>query len=279
MQSTQIPAQSGRPRALNPPLEVASRRASTLRGFLCLAATWGLLSVSTTVLSSRIGSDWALVASLALALPPLALVAYRHDRPRWAWPDLEPCGFALVLGVFLLPLIYFHVGGMSELFDPLYRSEHPRQPQPLTTWLSLALLGPVLQEFLHRKLLLEALARQLGAVMALLLTIALYVSVPIEPWSLLGTATDAVLFGILMLTGKSLPLCIGLHVGFNLAAVWTGIRLWKAPLPLVELPASLTPLVAALIAAAYWFALRSTPNESPAACDPSPHPPIPDSTC
>ncbi len=145
---------------------------------------------------------------------------------------------------------------MSELFDPLYRAEHPRQPQALTTWLALALFGPVLQEFLHRKLLLEALAGPLGSVTAMLLATALSVALPVAPWSPWGIATDSVLLGALMLTGKSLPLCIGMHVGFNAAAVWTGIRLWDAPMPLIDIPPTLLEPLAVLLALAYWHALR-----------------------
>jgi hypothetical protein len=73
-----------------------------------------------------------------------------------------------------------------------------------------------------------------------------------------GTAAAAVLFGLLMLTGKSLPLCIGMHVGFNLAALWTGIRVWQTPLPLVALPPPLLALagLGAVIAYGYAFGMR-----------------------
>ena len=52
--------------------------------------------------------------------------------------------------------------------------------------------------------------------MAMLLATALYVALPVAPWSPWGVATDAVLLGTLMLNGKSLPLCIGMHVGFKI---------------------------------------------------------------
>jgi hypothetical protein len=38
--------------------------------------------------------------------------------------------------------------------------------------------------------------------------------------------------------------------------VWTGIRLWDAPLPLIEIPPTLLAPLAVLLALAYWHALR-----------------------
>ena len=103
----------------------------------------------------------------------------------------------------------------------------------------------------------HVLAGLVGFFGVMLLATALYVALPVAPWSPWGVATDAVLLGTLMLNGKSLPLCIGMHVGFNAAAVWTGIRLWDAPLPLVEIPPALLAPVGVLVALAYWHALRA----------------------
>ncbi len=95
----------------------------------------------------------------------------------------------------------------------------PRVIDDPLLWCSVVVLAPVFEELLYRERLLGALRPVLGSAAALVVTSALFAVSHVEPWVVLGTFAAGLALGVTLWASRSVALCIGLHMGLNLAAV------------------------------------------------------------
>jgi len=89
-------------------------------------------------------------------------------------------------------------------------------------WVAVVVLTPIFEETLYRGLLLEACEEAFGPLAAVLLTstaFALSHAWVLTPPRLLEPFCGGLCIGLLAWRTRSLPACIGLHAGWNLAAV------------------------------------------------------------
>jgi membrane protease YdiL (CAAX protease family) len=105
-------------------------------------------------------------------------------------------------------------------------------------WAAMILLAPLFEELIYRDRLLPALDRRFGAVPAVVVSSLLFAIPHLRPWSLLTAFLGGLALGATRLVSGSVALCIGLHSGFNAAAVW-------ARSPALWLPASVPTLAIA----------------------------------
>jgi len=90
-------------------------------------------------------------------------------------------------------------------------------------------LSPVLEELLHRGLVLGAVRRTaLGAGGAVLVSSASFAVTHGEPWAVLGTFLVGLALGSSRVAGASLPFCMAVHAGLNAAALSSAWR-WAGP--------------------------------------------------
>ena len=98
---------------------------------------------------------------------------------------------------------------------------HTSGPSELVATL---LLAPVFEEVLYRERLLPALQGLVGRAPALLMSSALFALPHLEPWPVFGTFVAGNLLGALWLAWRSVSLCVGTHLGLNLAAQLLTLR-------------------------------------------------------
>jgi membrane protease YdiL (CAAX protease family) len=96
----------------------------------------------------------------------------------------------------------------------------PRAPLLLVSTLVLA---PVFEELLYREHLLAALTPLAGSPLAVLLTSGLFALPHVSSWNVLTTLLVGLALGVAAHCGRSVALCIGVHMGLNLAAVLCGV--------------------------------------------------------
>jgi len=90
-------------------------------------------------------------------------------------------------------------------------------------WLAGVVLAPCFEELLYREQLRGALGRRLRGPWPALVSSAFYAASHLEPWAVLGTFVFGVGQCALLEASESIGLCIGVHVGLNLAAVLWGV--------------------------------------------------------
>ena len=224
-----------------------------------LASLWTLLLLGA--LAGRwIGADAARLGAFAAA-GLLGVLAAPRVRPR-RWRRRLGCLLAgLAVGFAALPWLVAATGALGLVLGlPAARS--PAAPG----WgdaLAALLWAPLFEESIYRGRLLPALARRLGAAAAVVISSALFALPHVEGWSLLGTFLAGLLLGTVWQLGRSLPLCVGLHAGLNLAALVCGLppARWSLP-PLVAFAASALGLWMALgLAGAFHTSCGSFDSE------------------
>jgi membrane protease YdiL (CAAX protease family) len=232
-------------------------------GFVLVFFIWSLLaSASSIAQSQRLdASGVALISLLAPAVGLLATRCYRRDR--------GPChaGALLLLGVlggfasFPGWAAAIAATGLALGLEPV-GAIGPGAGRP-TLWIATILLAPVFEEVLYRERLLSALRPAMGSGFAIAATSVLFAIPHLEPWRVLGTLLVGLMLGSAMRASGSLALCIGFHMGLNLAG-------WACGVPPVRM--ALTPETAALagigglaagIALARWTRPRSGPHPVP----------------
>jgi membrane protease YdiL (CAAX protease family) len=128
-------------------------------------------------------------------------------------------------------------------------------------WIATILIAPVFEEVLYRERLLSALRPLMGSGFAIAATSVLFAIPHLDPWRVLGTLLVGLMLGSAMTASGSLALCIGLHMGLNLAG-------WACGVPPLRM--ALSPETAALagigglaagIALARWTQPRSDPSQ------------------
>jgi hypothetical protein len=87
-------------------------------------------------------------------------------------------------------------------------------------WAATILLAPLFEEFIYRDRLLPALDRGFGALPAVVVSSLLFAIPHLHPWRLLTAFLGGLALGATRRVSGSIALCIGLHSGFNAAALW-----------------------------------------------------------
>lgn len=90
-------------------------------------------------------------------------------------------------------------------------------------WTVIVGLAPVLEELVYRERLLPALDRRVGTVPAMLLSSAAFAVPHLEAWNVLAAFLVGLVLAAVMQLGGEVALCIGLHMGLNLAALLRGV--------------------------------------------------------
>ena len=224
---------------------------------------WSLLASASRIAQSLgLGaSGAALISLLAPLVGLLATRRYRRDR--------RPChsGALLLLGLlggfasFPAWVAAIAVTGLALGLVPVDATP-PGAGGP-TLWIATVLLAPVFEEVLYRERLLSALRPVMGSGFAIAATSVLFAIPHLEPWRVLGTLLVGLMLGSVMSASGSLALCIGIHMGLNLAC-------WACGVPPLRM--ALSPETAALagigglaagIALARWTRPRLDPQCRP----------------
>jgi membrane protease YdiL (CAAX protease family) len=199
-----------------------------LPALLVLLTAWSLLATQA-LLTPRIGRPAAVAVSFAAVT--VLVIATRRREPARAPGRAAALGVLGALAGFVsFPAWILLIGGIGSALGLRSVPPPPRPDDPL---LLVAVLGlsPVFEELLYRERLLLALREHIGAGLAIAVSSVCFALPHLEPWSLLATGCVGLGLGVLMLSGRSLALCIGLHAGLNLAAVVCGIPPARFALP------------------------------------------------
>jgi len=198
----------------------AEPRPELLPALLVLLTAWSLLATQA-LLAPRIGRPTAVLLSFVAAT---ALVL--ATRPRAA--RREPQRAALLCGLGALAGFLGFAAWISliaALGGALGLPPAPPPQPPDSPLLLLGVLGfaPIFEELLYRERLLLALRARVGAGLAVAISSLCFALPHLEAWAVLGTACVGLALGALMLAGRAVALCIGMHAGLNLAAVVCGV--------------------------------------------------------
>jgi hypothetical protein len=199
-----------------------------LPALLVLLTAWSLLATQA-LLAPRVGRPAAVALSFAAATT--LVIATRRREPARAPLRAAALGaLGALAGFASFPAWIVLIGliGSALGLRPVPSPSRPDDPLLLFAVLGLA---PVFEELLYRERLLLALRERIGAGLAVALSSVCFALPHLEPWALLATGCVGVGLGVLMLAGRSLALCIGLHAGLNLAAVVCGIPPARFALP------------------------------------------------
>jgi membrane protease YdiL (CAAX protease family) len=187
---------------------------------LLVLTAWSLLATQA-LLAPRLGRGAAVLISFA-AVTALALASRprSHNRATGRAAGLFAVGALAGFASYpaWIPLIL--AAGAAIGLRPTAPPPSPDDPLLLVAMLGLA---PIFEEVLYRERLLLALRARLGSGLAIAISSLAFALPHLEPWALLGTGLVGLALGALMLVGRSVALCIGVHAGLNLAAVVCGI--------------------------------------------------------
>jgi membrane protease YdiL (CAAX protease family) len=215
-------------------MSTADSRQEIPAALLLVLTAWSLLAAQA-LLAPGLGRGAAVLISFA-AVTALVLASRRRGAGPATGRAAGLAGVAAFAGFASYPLWILLIGaaGAALGLRPTPPPARPSDPLLLVATLGLA---PVFEEVLYRERLLLALRSRIGAGLAVAISSLLFALPHLEPWSVLGTSLVGLALGALMLAGRSLALCIGLHAGLNLAAVVCGIPpvRWVLPEPLALL--------------------------------------------
>lgn len=192
-----------------------------LEALLVLTLVWSILVCARWVLDPILGVDAAVLASFgAAASLLLATRSYRGDR-----------GIGVSFGLFLVGACGGFLG-YPALVSPFpivgsligLSATAPVNPASrVQLLLAVVLAAPIFEELLYRERLLTAFQRAFGPSKALVLSSLLFAAPHLGLGRVLGTFVIGVLLGGLMMRGRSVALCAGLHAGLNAASMLCGL--------------------------------------------------------
>jgi membrane protease YdiL (CAAX protease family) len=197
-------------------MPAADSRQDVSTALLLVLTAWSLLATQA-LLAPRLGRGAAVLLSFA-AVTTLVLASRQRGASRATGRAAGLAALAALAGLASYPLWILLIGAAGAALGLPPAPPPPRPDDPLLLIASLG-LAPVFEEVLYRERLLLALRARLGSGLALAISSLAFALPHLEPWSVLGTSLVGLALGALMLAGRSLALCIGLHAGLNLAAV------------------------------------------------------------
>lgn len=188
--------------------------ATLLPTIVLVLSVWVLLAVAGT-LTPWLGLPLASALAFGAAAALTALVASPPER------RVSSRGVALAFAAGLC--LHAPVGwGILTFGLWLGLSVPDLGAAPLespTLLLSIGVLAPVFEELLYRRHLLGALSARLGAPTALVLSSLAFALPHATPWPILGSFLVGLGLGAAYLRGRSVRVCIAIHVGLNAAGL------------------------------------------------------------
>jgi len=224
-------------------------------GLLVWAALWTLPPVLVPALGPAASSA---VAFAWLTLFLLGTRVRARDRcPRHA---AALVGIGALAGFASLPAWLAGIGaiGWALGLAPSAASSAGALP-----WLPSVLLAPVLEELLYRERLLGALQRHFGAAAAVAASSVLFALPHGSAGAILATLLVGAALGSAMLLARSTALCVGCHLGLNLATFGGGVANW--PLR-AALPAAASAVAGAFVLTGGILLARATDVRGRRAC-------------
>lgn len=201
----------------------ASRAGGGLPAALLLVfCSWSLLLVAGPLAQLGLARDAALFATFLLATLLAVLVRPRRP-PRRRSVSALLLGMGLLAGFATFPAWLGLIAGTGLALGLTPALPVPPGAGAPLLWLSSVGLAPVFEELVYRERLLPALARRFGARSALVLSSAAFALPHLEPWTVLATFLVGLALGAVMQATGAVALCIGLHMGLNLAAAVLGV--------------------------------------------------------
>ena len=177
-----------------------------------VALTWGVLAAAPPLFSDLAPGAAHLVG---FGLCSAVALGARHALPRVTVRAVLAGVAGLGAGWLLLPglggAVLWAGGGLGIPGAP--PEGGARGPALLV---ATCLLAPIFEEIVYRERLLPALAARIGNLPGLLLSSAAFALPHGRPWSILGGFAAGLVLGSLMLAGRRLAPCVGLHAGLNL---------------------------------------------------------------
>ena len=198
---------------------------------------------------------------LAVALAALNKAFFRSEGESLAtigfdnpWRRLGQFGAAFLAGCGVVAL--WTIALLATL-HPRWRLNDGFNGPGALARIAFCLFNNAGEELAYRAYLLKQLAQRFGATTAVLATSALFALLHVQagvPWLSAATVvfTSGVLFAVLLLRWKSLPLVIGFHVATNVAQECIGLRVTGLSFVRPAFDSSLSPLrqTSALVAVA-----------------------------
>ncbi len=188
---------------------------------LLVLSGWSLLLAAGALVQLGVRQEVALLP--AFLIGTLLVVATRPRGPRRGASWLV-FGTGLLAGFATFPAWVGLIAGVGLALG--LRPGVPIPPGAGTPllWITTVGLAPVFEELLYRERLLPALDRRLGALPAVGLSSAAFAVPHLEPWTVLATFLVGLGLGAVMQRTGAVVLCIGLHMGLNLAALVLGVE-------------------------------------------------------
>ena len=200
---------------------------TTLVGALLLVlAVWSIL-IAGALGEPALGSN---VPTLLSFLAAAALVAGVEPRLRPRGDSVSLLGLGVTAGFASYPAWITSVGMIGLALD-LPIESHPAPADGAALLVPVVLLGPSFEELLYRERLLLPLRRVVGSPAAVVATSVVFAASHVRPWFVLTALLLGLLLGATRLVAGSVALCIGIHMGLNLAAVACGLPPARLALP------------------------------------------------
>jgi membrane protease YdiL (CAAX protease family) len=191
-------------------------------GILLVLCSWSLLLAAAALEPLGVARDVALFA--AFLLGTLLAAAGRPHRPdRRRSVSVLLLGMGLLAGFATFPALVGLIASAGLALGLTPGVPIPPGAGTPLLWLSTLGLAPIFEELVYRERLLPALARRFGTLPALVLSSAAFALPHLEPWTVLATFLVGLALGAVMRGTGAVVLCIGLHMGLNLAALVLGV--------------------------------------------------------
>jgi membrane protease YdiL (CAAX protease family) len=223
-----------------------------LAALLLMLAAWSVLLGSPLLLERWVGGTAALFLSF-LTATFLALATRPRGRSRSLASSLRLATLGFAAGCASYPASAAAVSAIGGAIGVMATGPGSAGAETPMLWAAMILLAPLFEELIYRDRLLPALDRGFGALPAVVVSSLLFAIPHLHPWRLLTAFLGGLALGATRRVSGSIALCIGLHSGFNAAALWSRS-------PAAWLPASMPAVASAGLGA--WLlvgALLSAP--------------------
>ncbi|MEE9217836.1 MAG: type II CAAX endopeptidase family protein [Acidobacteriota bacterium] len=191
---------------------------ATMLGSLALFEFLPLPGTARVLLSTIVGSVSALAIGVRFGQRPFARAVRIGPAPRPGWVVLAP----MLLGVMVIAVELVNLSltlwpppeAFLQFMEELMEPRHPAE-----RLLTLALaggLGPLVEEFLFRGLILQGLIGRYGARAGILLSSILFALYHFNPWQGAAALTLGLLLGWVTHRAGHIGYAVALHCGNNL---------------------------------------------------------------